>query len=247
MNHADWFTDYFTEEYAQLILDAITPEFTKAQVDLLEDLLTLQPTDNILDVCCGKGRHALALARKGYQVTALDFVPAYTDSIQKTVDAENLTVQTITMDVRQISFERQFDKAYLMFTSFGYFSDAENEYLLLRLQHSLNKGGLLLVDIENRDYILKNFIYEKWREKEFGLLLERHKFFPETSRQMTRRVQYFKDGSQKESLRDLRLYSLHELLHLAKKAELKPIKIVGDYNGKPFQINSPRIIAVFQA
>ena len=74
---------------------------------------------------------------------------------------------------------------------------------LKKLKLAIKKGGLLLIDIENRDYILKNFIYEKWREKEFGLLLERHKFIPETSRQTTRRVQFFTDGTQKESHRDL--------------------------------------------
>jgi SAM-dependent methyltransferase len=246
MDKLEWFEEYFNEAYSELILESIAPEFTTSQVELLELNLELKSNDQIFDVCCGKGRHAIALARKGYSITALDFVPSYTDFIQKISNVEDLSIQTFTMDVRQISFEHQFDKAYLMFTSFGYFSDKENEHLLFQLKQSLKKGGLLLIDIENRDYILKNFIYEKWREKEFGLLLERHRFFPETSRQTTRRIQYFKDGTQKESLRDLRLYSLHELLHIAHKAGFKLVKTLGDYNGKPFQINSPRIITVFQ-
>lgn len=243
----DWFVDYFDKEYADLILDSITPEFTKIQVDLLIDSLSLGVGDQILDVCCGKGRHAIELARKGFSLAALDFVPTYLEEIQQIAIHENLALQTFTMDVRNISFEHQFDKAYLMFTSFGYFSDLENNQLLMNLNMALKKGGLLLIDIENRDYILKNFIYEKWREKEFGLLLERHKYFPETSHQTTRRIQYFKDGTQKESHRDLRLYSLHELLAIASKANLKVVKIMGDYNAKPFQINSPRIIAIFQS
>jgi cyclopropane fatty-acyl-phospholipid synthase-like methyltransferase len=247
MNHTDWWKEYFNEDYADLILDAITPEFTKIQVELLIETLSLKPNDQILDICCGKGRHALELAKRGFTLTALDFVPSYTEEIQQKANRENLPVQTCTMDVRNISFDQKFDKAYLMFTSFGYFSDYENNQLLVSIHSSLKKRGLLLIDIENRDYLLKNFIYEKWREKDFGLLLERHKFFPETSRQTTRRVQYYKDGTQKESLRDLRLYSLHELLTMTCSAGFNTVKILGDYNGKPFQINSPRIIALLEA
>jgi cyclopropane fatty-acyl-phospholipid synthase-like methyltransferase len=247
MNHADWWKEYFNEDYADLILDTITPEFTKIQVELLIETLSLKPNDQILDICCGKGRHSLELAKRGFTLTALDFVPSYTEEIHEKANRENLLLQTYTMDVRNISFDHLFDKAYLMFTSFGYFSDYENNQLLVSIQSSLKKGGLLLIDIENRDYILKNFIYEKWREKDFGLLLERHKFFPETSRQTTRRIQYYKDFTQKESLRDLRLYSLHELLTNTCNAGFNTVKILGDYNGKPFQINSPRIIALLEA
>lgn len=247
MSQKEWFEEYFNEDYAELILDSITPEFTSAQVRLIKDFLELKPSDKILDACCGKGRHAIALAREGYHITALDFVPAYTHYIDTISSQENLKIETLTTDIRKITFEQQFQKAYLMFTSFGYFKDSENEDLLNKLHQSIQKGGLLLIDIENRDYILKNFIYEKWRDKDFGLLLERHKFYPETSRQTTRRIQHRIDGTRKDSWRDLRLYSAHELLQIAKKANFELVKILGDYNGSNFQINSPRIIAALKA
>lgn len=243
----EWFLDYFNDDYAKLILDPITPEFTEIQVDLIENLLLLSQTDRILDACAGKGRHAISLAKKGYSLTAIDFVSSYVKHIETVSLKENLNIQTLTMDIRLLSHENFFNKVYLMFTSFGYFTDGENEVLLKNLKRSLKKDGLLLVDIENRDYILKNFIYEKWREKEFGLLLERHKFFPESSRQTTKRVQYYHNGTIKESFRELRLYSVHELIQLAKLAGFNVINLVGDYSGKPFQINSPRIIVVLRA
>jgi len=247
MSEKEWFQDYFDSSYSELILDSIKEEFTNEQVSMLETLLELKPSDKVLDLFCGKGRHAIPLARKGFQVTAVDLVPEYIETIQNISEMEKLNINTIVRDARTINFEKEFNKAYLMFTSFGYFSDAENLELLHTIHKSLKKSGLLLIDIENRDYIVKHFIHEKWREKDFGFLLERHKFFPLPSRQHTKRILVMKDGTTKESFRDLRLYSAHEIITLAKSANLELVKIVGDYDSRPFQINSPRIIAVFKA
>lgn len=247
MSEKEWFKEYFDSSYSQLILDSITDEFTKIQISLLETLLDLKSSDKILDLFCGKGRHAIALSRKHYQITAIDLIPEYIQFIQKIAEAENLKIQSFIQDARNINFIDEFDKAYLMFTSFGYFTDLENLQLLKLIRLSIKKFGLLLIDIENRDYILKHFIHEKWREKEFGYLLERHKFFPQTSRQHTKRLLVMNDKTTKESFRDLRLYSAHEIINLAESAQFEMKQIVGDYDSRPFQVNSPRIICVFKA
>lgn len=247
MIEKEWFREYFDSNYSQLILDSISDEFTSIQITLLETLLQLNPTDKIMDLFCGKGRHAIPLAKKGFQITAIDLVPDYIQFIQKIAEAENLKIKAIVQDARKIEYHQEFDRVYLMFTSFGYFTNIENAELLQTIHHALKKSGLLLLDIENRDYILKHFIHEKWREKEFGYLLERHKFFPLTSRQHTKRLLVMNDGSTKEFFRDLQLYSAHEMIKVAKDASFEIAQIVGDYDMSPFQINSPRIIAVFKA
>ncbi|MCB0186742.1 MAG: class I SAM-dependent methyltransferase [Caldilineaceae bacterium] len=43
------------------------------EVDFLEQELDIASGGRILDVGCGTGRHAVELARRGYQVTGLDF------------------------------------------------------------------------------------------------------------------------------------------------------------------------------
>ena len=64
----DWWKTLFDEVY--LVTDApfvCNPALTKREVDVIENALGLQPAARILDVCGGQGRHALELARRGYQ------------------------------------------------------------------------------------------------------------------------------------------------------------------------------------
>jgi len=242
----DWCKDYFDEWYGELILDTIPEEITKQQANLLIKSLSLDSKKVIMDLGCGKGRHALALAREGFQLTALDFSQLYVDQLKAQVEKENLSIQTKVQDMRCWLEPDSYHAIYMMFTTFGYFSDEENEKIIFNIAASMKKGGKFLLDIENRDYIVKFFIHEKWREKNDGFLLERHKFFPLTSCLSTKRILVNHQGENKQSNRQYRLYSAHEIISIAKKAGLQLVESMGDYSGIPFQINSPRIIFVFE-
>ena len=71
----DWWKTLFDEVY--LVTDApfvCNPALTKREVDVIEKALGLQFAARILDVCGGQGRHALELARRGYQhLAVLDY------------------------------------------------------------------------------------------------------------------------------------------------------------------------------
>lgn len=241
----DWFKDYFDNNYADYFLRNISEEFTENQVNLIEEILELKNGDNILDIFCGLGRHSIALARRGYNVVSVDYSESYIKELRNNASKENLKISALAMDARKINFQDEFDAILLIFVSFGYFSDEENKELLKNLTLALKKDGKILIDIENRDYILKHFITEKWREKDFGLLLERHKFDPFKSRQKTKRIIILNNGERKETERDLRLYSLNEIIDIAQEAGLSIFKLFGDYDKTPFHLNAPRILASF--
>ena len=241
----DWFKFYFDDSYEDYILGEIPEELTEEQVRLIEDTLDLKVGSKILDLCCGIGRHSIALAKKGYNVTAIDYSRSYIEKLKKRAEELNLSINALSIDAREINFKEEFDAIIIMFVSFGYFNDIENEELLKKLALALKNGGKILIDLENRDYILKHFIREKWREKDYGLLLERHKFDPISSRQKTKRIIILNSGEKKETFRDIRLYSAHELIAIANNANLKVDKLYGDYDRTTFHINAPRLLFSF--
>lgn len=241
----NWFKSYFDEFYDDYILSEIPEELTEKQVCLIEETLELKKKDKILDLFCGVGRHSIALAKRDYYVTAIDYSPLYIEKLKKRAKELNLLINAIAMDAREINFKEEFDAIILMFVSFGYFCDYENEELLKELALALRVGGKILLDLENRDYILNHFIREKWREKNYGLILERHKFDPMRSRQKTKRIIISNSGEKRETLRDIRLYSAHELIAIAKNAGLKAYKLYGDYDKTPFHLNAPRLLFSF--
>ena len=64
-----WYKSYFAQDYLNVYEQIFEPERTEQEVALAEKLFALQPGARLLDLCCAQGRHAIAFAQRGYQVT----------------------------------------------------------------------------------------------------------------------------------------------------------------------------------
>ena len=70
-------------------------EYTEWEVDFLADVLELTPGSRVLDVMAGYGRHALPLARRGYELTGVDISEEYGREFEKVAQAEQLPVYRV--------------------------------------------------------------------------------------------------------------------------------------------------------
>src|SRR5947209_13781338 len=62
-----WWDEIFDELYLKTDGDVVeNAELTRREIDLFLDLMPLSKDAEVLDVCCGQGRHALELARRGF-------------------------------------------------------------------------------------------------------------------------------------------------------------------------------------
>ncbi|WP_172633862.1 class I SAM-dependent methyltransferase [Caldisericum exile] len=218
-------------------------ERTKVQVDFVEKFL--KKGSYILDTGCGIGRHSIELAKRGYKSLGIDSNPLYVNIARETKNRLQLeNVEFEVMDMREIPFENTFDAIINMWSSFGYFDDATNENIILLFYKALKKGGFLLIDIENRDYILKYFIRETFKEKEDGVfILERRKFDPITSVVSTHRY-ILGPNIRKDYLRHIRIYSLTEMINIFKRAGFNRLEYFGNYNFEKFHVDSERILII---
>ena len=73
--------------------------------------------------------------------------------------------------MRALAFERDFAGVYSYFTSFGYFSDEENERCSANVARALEPGGRLLLDMMNRDWLLTHPQQRTWNQRDDGALL----------------------------------------------------------------------------
>lgn len=64
---------------------------TEQEVDFLVELLGLEPGMRVLDVGCGPGRHALALARRGISVLGVDISERFVEVAVEVADREGLS------------------------------------------------------------------------------------------------------------------------------------------------------------
>ncbi|MDH3603860.1 MAG: class I SAM-dependent methyltransferase [Candidatus Tectomicrobia bacterium] len=164
----DWWKTLFDEVY--LVTDApfvCNPTLTSREVDTVEQALHLHPTDRILDLCGGQGRHSLELTRRGYRhLTVLDYTPFLLHLGLHDAAQAGLPVAFCQGDARSTPFlSASFDVVLLMANSFGYFANADDDQqMLAEVARVLAPDGRVLIDLTDHDYRTQHFVPESWYE-----------------------------------------------------------------------------------
>ncbi len=157
----NWWKYIFDEMY--LLTDArsvCNDELTQQEVAFLEQTLLFDKSAPILDLCGGQGRHSLELSRRQFKnITVMDYSKYLLNLGKKIAGQEKLNTVFIQSDARNIGFLGQtFHFIILMASSLGYFPDEkENQKILAEGFRILMPGGTVLLDLPNREYVLKNF------------------------------------------------------------------------------------------
>ena len=124
-------------DYAQLIGMNDTGE----EVDSLITSLQAKPKARILDLCSGSGRHAVAMALRGFRMTGVDIGPGAISLARETAKNLGLTVDIRELDVRELAIEDAFDGAYLTCGGLSDFSPDDCTRLLAVVERALVPGG----------------------------------------------------------------------------------------------------------
>lgn len=221
-----WYEEVFDENYLRT-LPFMTPEQTLREVDFIETSLAAPKGSAILDIGCGYGRHAIELVQRGLSVTGLDLsLPLLlraADESQKRA----LSVNFVHSDMRGMAFDQEFDGAYCMLSSFGYFDEESNLKVAEGIARALKPGARFLLDVVNRDYIVGDLPARIWWEGDGCVVLEEVEFNFNTSRILTHRSVVFEDGRQLDQEISVRAYSLHELGKLLRQTGLRIIEVSG--------------------
>jgi SAM-dependent methyltransferase len=224
-----WFEEVFDEDYLRT-LPFMRADQTLREVEFIADALRIAPGSEILDVACGYGRHAIELVQRGYSVTGLDLsLPLLLRAADES-KRRALSVNFVHADMREMAFEKQFDGAYSMLTSFGYFDEDTNLRVAERIGRALKPGARLLLDVVNRDYVVSDLPMRVWWEGTGCVVLEEVDFNFHTSRIVTHRSIVFEDGRQLEQEISVRAYSLHEIGRLLRQAGFRVMDVSGGLN-----------------
>ncbi len=221
-----WWEDFFSDDYLHSIRRPTGAQVAK-QVDFLEQSLGLSKGDAVLDVGCGLGLHALELARRGYLVVGMDLsLPMITRAAEE-AQQEGLRINFMHADIREMTWNGMFDAVICIGTSFGFFDDETNRDLLSRMSQALKPGGRLLLDVVNRDYVVRSQPNLVWFEGDGCVVMEESDFNYFTSRLTVKRTMMRDDGRQSDAEYSIRLYSLHELGQMMQLAAVRVSEVSG--------------------
>ena len=233
-----WTDDFFEAQFGT-VMATRSPEMTRKQVDFIVEKTGIRPGASVLDACCGYGRHAIELAKRGYRVVGIDRFGNYLDEARKQAASEGVRVEFIQMDVRELAFDRQFDLVINMWTSFGFFNDETNASIMASLSDRLVDSGKLFVELVNRDWIVKNFQPRGWWPADENLIvIEKREIDLKTS-VISSVWRFLKDNTiEAEKPMKLRVYSCHEMIALLRRCGFSDVEAFGDLDGGPVTFDS---------
>ena len=243
--NTQWYeNDLFWETFRSELFSAERLGATPQEVDQLVELLHLQPGAKVLDLCCGIGRHSLELARRGYQTTGFDRTASYLKQARQAAQAAGLTVDLVQGDIRRFCALEEFDAVVNLYTSFGYFEDAnDDKRVLLNAYASLKRGGKLLVEMMGKEVLARIFQPRDWHERSGSLFLRETKVTQNWSWAENRWV-LFENGERKEFTFGHRIYSAVELTDLLKRCGFAEVKVFGSLAGAPYDHQAQRLVTV---
>ena len=185
--------------------------------------LGLKKDDIILDIACGHGRHANALAEKGYTVDGVDF-SRYLIKKAKAEIKKDLVVHPpdyFIADIQKLKLPKKYTKAYWFFSDLA---DIDIPKTIARIAGNIKPGGQALFDTDNVFRIIRRL----QKEDDFD---------------------YYFDAEKLELIdKKNNIYVKYPVFLMweqwFKAAGFAVERVMGDYDFSEYSIKSPRLIMV---
>ena len=113
MSTKQWYESLF-ENYAEKYEKECFTQGTFGEVDFIEQELNFNKSLKIIDVGCGIGRHSIELSKRGYKITGVDLSESQLKKAKENAEKENLKIDFIKCDARNLPFNSEFDVAIML-------------------------------------------------------------------------------------------------------------------------------------
>ncbi len=220
---------------------------TAAEVDGVERLCALKPSNRVLDCPCGYGRHSIALAKRGYDVVGADINTNFL-TLAQAAAAGGPAPQFITADMRDLPQLQPFDAVINMFYSFGFFTDEEDVSVAKGFWDLLKPGGRFLMHTIMTVPAFQDgrIPREERRALRSGRTLVSKRYLDATSKREYGEWSLEDVSGQVTPLApfDVRIYDVSEFQALCLKVGFRTAEAFGGWDGRPYEPSSPALIVV---
>ncbi|MFM6926398.1 MAG: class I SAM-dependent methyltransferase [Ferruginibacter sp.] len=237
-----WFKDWFNSPYYHQLYFNRDDREAAAFIDKLINYLKPATGSTMLDVACGKGRHSIQLAGKGFDVTGIDLSD---DSITEALLSQTESLHFYKHDMRLPFWINYFNYAFNFFTSFGYFKTRrEHDNAIRTIAQAIKKDGIFVMDFLNVHYAEDHLVHQSEKEID-GINFLITKWYDETHF-------YKKIVVEDEKLREPLIYtekvakfSLGDFTEMFAYQGLQMQEVFGDYDFGNYDVKrSPRMLMI---
>ncbi len=212
------------------------------EVKAMMQWLDLPSGSAVLDLCCGMGRHAVALSQLGFRVIGVDLSEVLLEEARRLVGTSLITF--IHGDMREVPLNQEFEAVVNLFTSFGYFDDdADNQQVLTEIYRLLKPGGFFIIDYLNPAYVIAHLVPTSTRQVDHLHIREIRRI----DGSFVRKQIIVDQPGQAPRIYDeqVKLYDRETFEHMLACAKLTVDHVHGDYQGNTYDsVDSQRMIFV---
>ena len=240
--------NYFDGSYKD-VWKALIPEIlTVKETEFLLQYFNLQRGQRVLDLMCGYGRHTLALARNGLDVTAVDNLESYIDELQRTIDLESLPARGYQADILTYTpGNGQYDLALCMGNSLNFFNKEESIRILSNIKEALQPAGHLVINTWSLAEIAYRQFVEKSEGQTAGIkIVSDSRFCRSPSRIESTTLMELQDGTIETKPAVDYIFSINEMEDMLSAAGLSLMEIYSIPGRKKFTLGDPRAYLVAQ-
>lgn len=235
-----WFKDWFNSPYYHQLYFKRDEREAANFIDKLVEHIHPAPGATMMDIACGKGRHSIQLAAKGFDVTGIDLSE---DSIRDAKNWENEHLHFYVHDMRLPFRINYFDYAFNFFTSFGYFDTRrEHDNAIRTIAQSLKLNGQFVIDFLNVQYAEDHTVHQS--DIEIGNVNFHISKWFDDEHFFKRIIVEDKDQAEPmEHLERVARFTLEDFTKMFSQHNLEVQNVYGDYDFGEYHVkNSPRLI-----
>ncbi|RTE00553.1 class I SAM-dependent methyltransferase [Paenibacillus whitsoniae] len=226
-----WYQESFGNDYL-LVYKHRDMQGAYHEVKQMIDWLDLPQGAKVLDLCCGMGRHSLALADFGYQVTGVDLSEVLLREAMRMDSGGQVT--WVRGDMRAVPLSEPQDAVVNLFTSFGYFDeDRENEKVMTEMHRLLRPGGRFILDFLNPVYVGRCLVPYSEREEDGVTIREARSIEDGFVRKRIALVSA--DELERQHMEQVKLYEKPQFERMFARAGLRVDHVYGDCEGRAYE------------
>lgn len=241
----EWAREYFERGYAQRWDLPPVSDRIRLETEGLWDQLQLAAGAWVLDLGCGHGRHALALAERGARVVGMDFAETLLTRAKRLGADLDVSPYWLRGDMRQPPVQSESFAAAILIDAFGFFeTDEENEAVLGEIRRLLAPEGRIGLKVVNGAPILAAF-RETDREEREGVVVTISRRLALQPARMAEKVIVTGSRGNGEYERHQRLYTSDELSRALERMGFSCVELFASSDCAAFEPAMSKTMWVF--
>ncbi|WP_224489966.1 class I SAM-dependent methyltransferase [Robertkochia flava] len=238
---ANWYTDWFDTDFYHILYRERNRREAELFMQNLTTYLNLPEKASVLDVGCGRGRHAVMLRDMGYRVKGIDICENNINYARK-FESDALSFHIHDM---RAPYPGSYDAIVNLFTSFGFFDDDTDHLRTLEMmKRGLNANGLGVIDFMNVTQVKDRLIPESKTEME-GITFHIKRY--EEDGYIYKDIRFEHENTPYFFTERVKALSLADFEDLFERAGIYLLDIFGDYKlNKYHPTSSDRLVMIFK-